>query len=201
MIEWKYVWNETYAEFLRLLKAPLLKPEMWWIITPLIIITILMTFYFGKYIREKLGWNTALGNCITLFFVGLDLMRNIYNYTEPASWLNYLNHPAKTIIIGIVLLEAILLSYTAYKHAVREWFMFLIASPISVNTQAYLLIAIVYGKWIESWFTLSASIMLFLCLVVILKSIQEIEHWKLGYHKLETAWFFRKKRKRNAEHK
>ena len=63
-------------ETVLLIKAPATNPQMIWITVPLVITTLLMTFYFGKHIKEQLGWNTALGNSVVLFFVGLKVVLN-----------------------------------------------------------------------------------------------------------------------------
>jgi hypothetical protein len=176
-------WFErTMAEFFLLLKAPLYEPEMWWIVAPLIAIVLVMTFYFGKYIREQLGWNTALGNSIVLFFICMDLLRTIYHYSSPPTFYQFLWNPMKTVVVIAVMFEGILLSATAFEHALPKQIMFFIASPVSVNTQAYVLAAVVYLQLVPSIYTLLAAILLFLVLFGLLRTLQEVEHLQRGYH-------------------
>ena len=182
MIEWNVIWSNLLAEFLLLLKTPLFISEIWWIISPLIIITILMTFYFGRYVREKLGWNTALSNSIVLFFVGVDLLRTVYQYTAPPSLVNYAINPIKVIIILIVMIEGILLTYTAFTHALPAKIVFFIASPLTVNLQAYILIVAVYARLKPNIYTLFAAILLFIILLSFLRLLQELEHLLLSHH-------------------
>ncbi len=179
--------QKVIDEFITLLKAPVIAPEMWWIITPLIVITLLMTFYFGKYVREKLGWNTALGNSIVLFFVGIDLLREIYNYTVPGHFLNFAINPLKTTVILAVMFEGILLTYTAFEHALPPKVMFFIASPLPVNLQAYVLTAIIYLRMKPTLYTLAAAVLLFIVLFFILRMLQEIENLQMGMHKPKPA--------------
>ncbi len=176
-------------EFIILLKAPLEVPDMWWIVLPLIAITLMMTFYFGRYVREKLGWNTALGNSIVLFFIGMDLLREVYYYTYPGHFVNFVNNPIKTVVILAVMLEGVMLTYTAFEHAIPKQIMFFVASPLPVNVQAYVLTALVYLRMTPTWHTLVAAILLFLALFGILRLLQELEHIKMGQHDI----FFRKK--------
>ena len=103
--------QQTWKEFILILKAPSLVPEMWWIITPLFVTFLVMTFYFGVYKREELGWNTALGNTIVLMFVAIDLLRTVYHYTIPPMLENFAGHPVIFIIIAIIIIEAFLLFY------------------------------------------------------------------------------------------
>jgi len=174
--------RQTLFEFNSLVKAPFDVPEMWWIVTPLLAVIFVMTFYFGKYIDEKLGYNTALGNSVVLFFVCVDLLRTIYNYTFPPSFENYAWFPITTAIIFIIILESILLLSAAFKHALPENVMYFIASPVAVNVQAYVMAAVVYTKSDPTLYTLIAGLLLFIILIVILRVIKEIEHLLFGYH-------------------
>jgi len=168
-------WERTWQEFVLLLKAPLIQPEMWWIITPLIVTFIVMTFYFGVYRREELGWNTALGNTIVLLFVTLDLLRHIYNYSIPGSLHNFATYPLNFLIVFIVILEAIFLFRFAFTHAIPKQVMFFIASPLPVNLQAYIITALVYLRFQPNMYTISAAVLLFLVLFSISKGLQLIQ--------------------------
>ncbi len=173
--------DRVMAEFFLLLKAPLIVPEMWWIVIPLIVILLLMTFYFGRYIRERLGWNTAIANSVVLFFVGMDLLRTVYNYSEPATSYQFVWNPIKTTIIIAIMIEGLLLTYSAFSHALPKKVMFFIASPLPVNLQAYVIIAVVYLQILPTVYTLYAAILLFIVLFAILRILQEFEHFHFGH--------------------
>lgn len=179
---WKDIVNNTLTELSLLIRAPFIVPEIWWILTPLLVTLLIMNFYFGKYVREKLGWNTALGNSIVLFFVGIDLLRTIYHYTEPATIWNFAWHYVKVIIILVVMIEGMLLAYTAFAHKAKQSIMFFIASPLPVNLQAYILSAIVYLQTDPTIYTLLAAIVLFAILLIFFTILREIEHLLLGVH-------------------
>jgi hypothetical protein len=174
--------RQTLFEFNSLVKAPFDVPEMWWIVVPLLAVIFVMTFYFGKYINEKLGWNTALGNSVVLFFVCVDLLRKIYNYTFPPSFENYAWYPVITAIIFVIILESVLLLSAAFKHALPEKVMYFIASPVAVNVQAYVMAAVVYTRADFTFYTLFAAVLLFIVMIVILRLIKEAEHLLFGYH-------------------
>jgi hypothetical protein len=78
--------------------------------------------------------------------------------------------------------EGVMLTYTAFRHAIPAKIMFFIASPVPVNVQAYVLTAVVYSRLYPTWFTLLAAILLFIILFVVLRIVQEIEHLGFGYH-------------------
>jgi len=175
------IWK-SYYEFLRLLQAPAIAPEMWWIITPLIVITLLMTFYFGKYVQEKMTFDAALGNVVVLIFVGIDLLRHLYN-SEPAGFANWFLNPILFIVILSIMSEGALLSYGAFEHVLPKYLMYIVASPVSVNLQAYVLLAVVYTKSNPTWYTLIAAIVLFATLFLGMRILQEVEHFFTKAHK------------------
>ncbi|MBD3354899.1 hypothetical protein GF361_02850, partial [Candidatus Woesearchaeota archaeon] len=59
----------TISRFMELVTAPYHHSELLWITIPLVAALILMDIYFGRYKKEELGWNTAVGNTLALAFV------------------------------------------------------------------------------------------------------------------------------------
>jgi len=176
------VLQQTLDELVLLIKAPFIVPEMWWMVVPLFAILMLMTFYFGRYIREKIGWNTALSNSVVLFFVGIDLLRTVYHYKFPPTIWNFAWHPIPVLIILLVMFEGALLSYEAFRHGLPSAVMFFMASPLSVNLQAYVLTAIVYLQIKPTIYTFYAAIILLFSMYIVLKSLQLLEHWLIHAH-------------------
>ena len=169
-------WNHTYTEFLKLLNAPISHPEMWWIIAPLIFTFLVMTFYFGVYRKEEMGYNTALGNTIVLFFVIIDLLRTMFYYSSPPTWINYTLHPIKMGVLFAVFIESVFLFFSAFSHFLPKRLMYLVASPASVNLQAYVLLALVYTKAEPNWYTLSAAVFFFILLLAFTSIVHLIQY-------------------------
>jgi len=161
-----------WHRLVELLSAPSANPEMIWIITPLIVTLVLMTFYFGRYTMEELGWNTAVGNSIVLLFVTIDLLRYVFNLTTPGSIINYELHPISTIICLIVAAEAITLMFTSFFKALPKSVTFFLCAPLPVNLQAYIAISIVYTSITLDWYTLLAVIVLIIILYFAIKLLQ-----------------------------
>lgn len=162
----------VWDRLVELLSAPAVNPQMIWIIAPLIVTLLLMTFYFGKWTREEIGWNTAIGNSIVLLFVSIDLLRYVFNLSIPGSIINYELHPISTIICIIVAVEAITLMLTSFFKALPKSVTFFLCAPLPVNLQAYLAIVVVYTNITLDWFTLLAVIVLFVVLYFIVKLLQ-----------------------------
>lgn len=165
-----------WTRLLELLKAPVINPEMLWMITPLIITLLLMTFYFGKYTKEELGWNSAIGNSIVLLFVSIDLLRYIFHLTVPGSILNFQDEWVKTLISLGVAAEGITLLLSTFFKALPKRITFFICSPLPVNLQAYAAIALVYTDMPFDGATLVSAILLFFILLLLLTLIKLLEH-------------------------
>lgn len=161
------------AELKLLLKAPIMEPSMVWIILPLIATFLIMTFYFGIYKKEELGWNTAVANMIVLLFIVIDLTKHLYYYSPTPSTQNFLLHPAKTLIIIFIFLESVIFGLSAFGHALPKKILFFATSPLSLNIQAYVIISIVYLRKEPTVYTFLAAIMLFLILFVLSKVMQK----------------------------
>jgi len=84
-----YFQTEVYSRFIELVTAPYHHTELLWITIPLIIVVLLMEFYFGRYEKEELGWNTAVGNALVLLFVAMDLYRYVYEHSLYKDFFNY----------------------------------------------------------------------------------------------------------------
>ena len=117
------------ARFLDLIKAPINNKEMLWIVTPLIVGLIIMKLYFARYKKEKLGWNTAIGNSLALIFVAADLLRHLY-LAIPSLTLYTLmaDNFSKLLVILVVALGSLWLLLAEFFHFIPEKFAFLISS-------------------------------------------------------------------------
>ncbi len=176
------IWNRL----IHLVSAPSQAPEMMWIVTPLLVTFLLMTFYFGKYTEEELGWNTAVGNSLVLVFVAIDLLRHIYNNfggTE-IGISNYTLFPIHTIIAFIIAAEGFFLLFSNFLHFLPKKIAFFISSPLPINLQAYVAIALVYTKVVFDRYVFLAAIVLFFLLLGFVKLLQKGERKLIGEYRV-----------------
>ena len=157
-----------FEEFSFLVSAPFLFPNMLWIVVPIVILIFLLTFYFTEYANEKYGWDDAFTNSIALFFVCIDSLRYMYNYTEPASLDNLFLYPYQLIFILFIMLEGLVMTYSSLKHKLPNSLRKFITTPLGVYIQMYLLIVLVYTKINPTLITLVAALLLFGCMYIIL---------------------------------
>ena len=169
-------WYDPITEqLLILLRAPVTNSELLWIAVPLFATMLIMTFYFGLYKREELGWNTSIGNSIVLLFVCVDLLRTMYHYTEPPILLNYLYNPWKSIVVAAILFEGIMMVVFAFYHLIPAKVMYFIASPLPVNLQAYIISTLVYTKISPNRYTAYAAITIFFALFILINIFKILE--------------------------
>lgn len=172
-------WYFTKARLTELITAPYYYPDMIWMVLPLVVTLIIMQFYFGRYREEELGWNTAVGNTLVLFFIALDLLRHVYNQ-PPADILNFIIYPVQTIVSLLVGFEAMALFYADFFRFLPKRLAFFISSPLPVNLTAYVAMTIVYSNIPANIYTLYAAFVLFAILFVIIHILQLFIHfaWK-----------------------
>lgn len=139
-----------------------LSNEVLWLVLPLFIATIVMTFYFEKYRDEKPGWNTHVANSLVLFFVSIILLK--YTYNLEGGLISYITYLDKFIISFVLLLVGIFLLFMNFDHFLPEKYAWIVTSPLSVNTLAYVFIVRVYSD-LPCKFSTAISILILFVLV------------------------------------
>lgn len=166
----------TITRFTELLEAPLSDPRMLWAAIPLLLATIFMTLYFGKYRREELGWNTAFGNTMVFLFVSLNIVQYLYYLGSPeGTWQNILDNEFYfSVVTGLVGASFVLMLITYY-HLLPKNVAFFLFSAAPVNVSVYVLMTIVYTGVPADETTLVAAVVLFLVIFAMLRGLQMLE--------------------------
>lgn len=199
--------------------APLEHQEMIWILFPAITTMLLMTIYFGRYRREELGWNTAVGNALVLIFVSLNLFEQAYPQANPIRALTtfFREITASTgadllpgIVASIIFLYAFILLIVDFFHWLPKKAAFFISSPLPINTIAYFGIVFVYSATANNplaldGYTLASFITIFLLLYIVLGIIQFLEPHKReeeeeAYQNIRREFMDKEKSKKKEEH-
>ena len=129
--------------------------SLWWLLTPLFLFWIILEVYFGAYKEEKLGWNTALGNGITLVWVAVESLRFLFYNSSKVSVLRFI------VLISILVYGGFIV-FMAFSHQFSEKVTFLLASPSPIYFLA--LITILWGHNVLrlTWWVLADLILLYL---------------------------------------
>ncbi|MEE9525478.1 MAG: hypothetical protein V3V78_02620 [Candidatus Woesearchaeota archaeon] len=163
----------TFDRFMELVTAPYHFSALLWITIPLIVALILMDIYFGRYKKEELGWNTAVGNTLALVFVAMDLFRQVWSrLAEPSFWNLIAGHFRETMVIVVLALGSLWLFIADFLHILPKKLAFFISSSVPTSVFAYTAIVLIYTDIPLDKYTLLASVVLFFVLLIALKIIQ-----------------------------
>jgi hypothetical protein len=141
-----YSIGELIPRIMQLLSAPINNTNTLWMILPLLTMLLLMEFYFGRYSKEELGWNTAVGNSMVLVFVSIDLIRFLYGDTNSLVAITPDDLKVKTFIAACVAIGGIWLLIVNFFHIFPKGLAFFISSSLPINLMAYLAIILVYSS-------------------------------------------------------
>lgn len=159
----------VWQRILEIVNAPLTNKEMLFTLIPLITVLFVIELYFGRYKYEKLGWNTAVGNSLALFFVGMNLLD--FLYTREMLFVMQ----EKTIVAFIVVVESVFLLIINFFHIAPKEFAFGITSPLILNFIGSASIIIVYSDIPIDQYTFVAFFALFIALILTIKFLQSLE--------------------------
>jgi len=172
----EYIKEFLWPRFIELVTAPYYHRDMIWIIIPMVIVLILMELYFGRYKKEKLGWNTAVGNSIVLFFVSIDLFRYVYEHNIHLEFWQFIFENLKGLFVAsIVGLSGIWMLIANFFHILPKKLAFFISSSLPINVIAYVAIVTVYSEVPFDLTTLTAGLVLFITLMLFFGLIHLIE--------------------------
>jgi hypothetical protein len=173
--------NAVVDRFIELIGAPILHKEMLWITLPLIISLFLMQLYFGRYRKEELGWNTAVGNSLALIFVSMDLFRHIYTNAASKAVLDIVFNSFREVAVVLVLgLISMWLLFGEFFHLLPKRLAFYVSSSLPTTLLAYLAIVLIYTNVPLDSATLLAGLLLFIVLVILFRIIRIFEPFYLS---------------------
>lgn len=147
--------------------------EVLWIVLPLLIATISMVIYFQRYKDEWPGWNTLVANSLVLFFVGMILIRYIYEI-DGVGAVNFITFYGKFILSIVVILLGIIMASLNFKHYLPKKLAVWISSPLTLNLTAYILLLIVYSNIKYDFNSIIALLIWFLFLISIFHLIKNV---------------------------
>lgn len=166
---------EAISRFIVLIEAPLVHSKMLWAALPLVIATVFITLYFGKYKKEELGWNTAFGNTMVFLFISISIVQYLYYSSGEGNWNNIFgNEFYLTLTLGLMGAALALMLITYYHLLPKKVAFFLFSSP-PVNVSVYVILAMVYSQVPADEITLIAAVMLFILIFGLLKILQMLE--------------------------
>jgi len=156
------IWANLGNGFNEIFSAPFKDASIWWLLTPILLFWIIIEIYFGRHKTEKLGWNTALGNGLSMFWIVVISFKVLF--TESLGLFSV----DKLIFIIFIAIYSFFIIFSSFTHKIKENVFFLIASPSAV----YYLSAIAV-LWIHDLFTISIWIITDLIILYLIVLIFE----------------------------
>jgi len=187
----EYIFGSIMPRFFDILKSPFTTPEMLWVAMPLLVVILFMQLYFGRWRNEKLGWSSAFANWITLLFVAVNLFKEMmakYSllasappsiiYILPAIPLGQKFIPVsvlyKFMMIFLLLFLAVLFMIILFAHAIPKKASFMISSPLTIYTFAFIMIALVYSSIPLDLATILAALLVYILILIIFRTVKTL---------------------------
>ena len=118
--------NEMLSALKEIISAPFKDLSMFWLIAPVLILWVVMELYFDTHKKEKLGWNTSLGNGISMFWITINLMKYLFGDGRVNfAW-------TKFIAVCAILAYAIFIAVISFKHYFSANITSTLASPTTI---------------------------------------------------------------------
>lgn len=154
--------TELLAEMKNIFVGVFTEPSLLWQIAPLLLLWILLEIYFGRYNKEKLGWNTALGNGISMIWIVLSALQFTFSNQESlrVTW---------PLFFSLFLLGgyALFIITVSFKHSLKSKWAYLIASPSPVYYFSIISLLIAHQVITLSLISIIAIFVIFIFLTII----------------------------------
>lgn len=126
--------------FVDIIKPAFVDPSILWFLGPVFLFWFIFEVYFSRYKKEELGWNTALGNGLSVFWIIIVSIKYLFeNHLENFEWIKF-------IALLTIMIYAIFIIINSFSHKIREKVSFLLASPTITYYLSGVAILWTYGK-------------------------------------------------------
>ena len=165
-------WQDFFQTFIEFLYAPIIFPQMLWILIPVILAIFLMELYFNRYPRSGIGHHRHLENTIFLLFISFDMIRFIL-LNDVVTFKIYL--------AGFFIVFLIMVGVLDFLHKLPTSLIHRLSSKLVIAFISYIAIILVYSDILDTvgfmhFVSVILSIfLLFLTIVVVKKVIIYLE--------------------------
>lgn len=153
---------ELLAEMKNIFIGVSKQPSLLWQIAPLIVLWVLLEIYFGRYNKEKLGWNTALGNGISMVWIVLSALQFTFSNQQSlrVTW---------PLFVSLFLIAgyALLIVVVSFKHSLKSKWVYLIASPSPVYYFSIISLMIAHQVILLHFVSIVAIFVIFIFLMLV----------------------------------
>ena len=120
------IWTNILTGFKEIFSAPLRDLSVLWLLAPIILFWIIMEVYFGRYKEEKLGWNSALGYGLSMFWIVVISFKTLFENNFELFSID------KLLFVIVVAAYSVFIIFISFTHRLKEKIFFLFTSPTMV---------------------------------------------------------------------
>ena len=131
--------------------------SIWWFLTPIFILWIVMEIYFGQYKKERLGWNTILANGITFSWINIASFRVLFLENSES-----IDFTLRIILLALFFLYGMFIIYIAFTHKLPQKIGSWLAGPTTIYS--FSTVSILWGQGIleiNKWILIDFIILYF----------------------------------------
>jgi len=120
------IWIGILSGFKEIFSAPFRDLTILWLLVPIMIFWFILEIYFGRYKEEKLGWNSALGYGLSMFWIVVISFRTMFeNGFDLFSF-------DKLLFVVFIAIYSVFIIYISFTHRIKAKIFFLFTSPTLV---------------------------------------------------------------------
>ena len=128
--------------------------SMWWVMAPVLCIWLILEVYFGQFKKEKLGWNTALANGISMLWIIVEAMRFIFSDPNiDIFWIRF-------FVLLLLLGYALFVVYISFEHIFSPKVTYALAAPTPIYFTSVMAVLWSHGHLQFTWWVLLDMIFL-----------------------------------------
>jgi predicted neutral ceramidase superfamily lipid hydrolase len=155
------IFTNLLGGFREIFVAPFRDPSIFWLLSPLLLFWFVLEIYFSKYKAEQLGWNSALGNGMTMMWVVVISLKALFTRGTDLFSLD------KLLLIIFITLYSFFIIYISFTHKIQKGIFFFLASPTIVYFLSGVALVWVHGLIkIDMWVMISLIILYLMILLI-----------------------------------
>lgn len=120
------IWENVLSGFKEIFLAPTRDLSILWLLIPIFLFWFTLEIYFGRYKEEKLGWNSALGYGLSMFWIVIISFRTLFANNFELFSID------KLLFVIFIALYSCFIIFVSFTHRMKAKIFFLFTSPTLV---------------------------------------------------------------------
>ena len=156
------IWTNILEGFKEIFSSPFRDLSILWLLVPIVLFWFVMEIYFGRFKEERLGWNSALGYGLSMFWIVVISFKTIFENNFELFSID------KLLFVIFVAAYSVFIIFISFTHRMKAKIFFLFTSP----TLVYYLFAIAL-LWVNDLLNINLWVIIDLVILYIIILIFE----------------------------